>query len=72
MNAPEEMVEQSVLELLYNASKGKGAVPNLEDPQGPARTRSGVGGITPPQKVMSIEEGRQAALNALPPRKPLA
>ena len=72
MNAPEEMVEQSVLELLYNASKGKGAVPTPADPAGPARTRSGVGGITPVRKVMSIEEGRQAALNALPPRKPLA
>ena len=71
MNVSDEMVEQSVLEMLHYASKGKGAVPAPADPQGPARTRSGSGGIAPAQKVMSIEEGRLAALRNLPPRRPI-
>jgi len=71
MNTSPETVEQSVLELLYYARKGKGASPAPADPQGPARTRSGGGGVKPQKPVMSIEEGRLAGLASIPARQPL-
>lgn len=60
-----EAAHQAILEMLYFAGKGKGSLTKPGDPQGPPRTKIAGRGVTPPEKPMTLDEAKQAALNSV-------